>query len=76
VVINSNVEFTGTIFAPDRVVHLDSNTQVYGAVAGMEVEINSNASVHYDLSLQSSTTVAASPGARALTWRRMARNAP
>lgn len=76
VVINSNVEFTGTIFAPDRVVHLDSNTQVFGAVAGMEVEINSNASVHYDVSLQSATTIPAGPGARALTWRRVARNAP
>ena len=48
---DSNVNLNGVINAPAATVHFDSNVDIYGAVIGNSVDLDSNASVHYDETL-------------------------
>ncbi|MBI4322682.1 MAG: pilus assembly PilX N-terminal domain-containing protein [Candidatus Omnitrophica bacterium] len=49
--LDSNVTFTGALHAPLSPVELDSNVTVYGAVMGQSINLDSNATIHYDEAL-------------------------
>lgn len=44
---NNDISLPVLIYAPNSVVHLDSNVQILGAVAGKRVELDSNSQILY-----------------------------
>lgn len=50
--INSNSDFYGVIYAPEALVDLDSNADIFGAVVGGIIDIDANMRLHYDEALQ------------------------
>ena len=52
VIINSNVEFYGVIYAPDTDVLVDSSVTFYGVVFADSVTINSSVDFHLDEALE------------------------
>jgi hypothetical protein len=48
IAFNSNSLFTGTIYAPNALVTLAANFQLYGAVKAEQVQIASNSQLHFD----------------------------
>ncbi len=50
----SNTKFYGTIYAPDTVIEIDSNFELFGALVARQVTLASNSRVHYDESLATS----------------------
>jgi hypothetical protein len=52
VTYNSNTSFYGTLYSKNAPVVFNSNASLYGAIVGKDVELNSNATVHYDLALR------------------------
>ncbi len=49
--LNSSVDFSGVIYAPNAHVVNNSSITYYGAIFGQEVTLNSSIAVHYDESL-------------------------
>ncbi|MFT7676331.1 MAG: hypothetical protein ACI8QC_000301 [Planctomycetota bacterium] len=49
--LNSNAEFGGTIYAPDASLVVDSNFEIFGAIAAKWVQLSSNTQFHFDESL-------------------------
>ena len=49
---DSNTRLFGTINAPHTKLRLDSNAELFGAVLVKEADLNSNARIHYDVSLK------------------------
>ena len=47
----SNAKFYGTIYAPNANLVIDSNFELFGAVASKVLHIDSNAQIHYDENL-------------------------
>ena len=50
---NSNAIVHATIQAKNATIHLDSDTEVFGAVLANNIRMDSNACIHYDTSLSS-----------------------
>jgi hypothetical protein len=48
IALQSNSEFTGTIYAPDADLVIESNFHLFGSVLAEQVEIASNAQLHFD----------------------------
>lgn len=48
---NSNTAFFGVVYAPEAHIQMNSNSGIYGSVAGKTVSICSNGQVHYDEAL-------------------------
>jgi hypothetical protein len=67
IALNSNAEFTGTIYAPNADLVLESNFHLYGAVMAEEVELASNAELHFDEDLLYQDGVL--PDYEQLAWR-------
>ncbi|MBI3324848.1 MAG: hypothetical protein HYZ92_06170 [Candidatus Omnitrophica bacterium] len=55
-IMDSNTKLYGTIDAPNSAITIDSNAHLYGAAIGNSFELNSNAGVHYDTALKSSSS--------------------
>lgn len=51
VTFNSNSDFYGTIYGPEATVTIDSNFEVFGAVAANAIVIAANTYIHYDEAL-------------------------
>jgi hypothetical protein len=51
---SSEVDFVGTINAPQADFHFGSNTLIYGAIIADEVDLDSFAAIHYDENLATS----------------------
>ena len=51
VLLRSNAEFYGTIYAPEGSVEIRSNFEVFGAVMADRITLNSNTQVHFDEAL-------------------------
>ena len=49
--LNSSVDFSGVIYAPNAHVVNNSNVSYYGAIFGQEVTLNSSIAFHYDEAL-------------------------
>lgn len=47
----SNAEFYGTLYAPYAIVEINSNFQLFGALVGREILLDSNSKIHFDESL-------------------------
>jgi len=56
VVLDSNVDFYGAIYAPGAAVEIDSYARIYGGVSGKQVFVASNARIHYDEDLANVST--------------------
>lgn len=52
---NSNTAFYGVVYAPEANIQMNSNSGIYGSVAGKTVSICSNGQVHYDEALGESS---------------------
>ena len=52
--LNSNSKLYGTIDAPLSAVALNSNAKLFGAALVQQLQLSSNAVVHYDEALQTS----------------------
>ena len=52
---DSNAKVYGTIYAPNAALVLDSNFEVFGAVAARLLAVSSNAKVHFDENLTNKT---------------------
>ena len=63
VVLDSNVDFYGAIYAPGAAVEINSHARIYGGVSGKAVFVDSNAKIHYDEDLADVSTDS-SPGSR------------
>ena len=56
---SSNTQFYGTIYAPDTLVEIDSNLELFGALVARQVTLASNSRIHYDESLATSKAMGA-----------------
>ncbi|MBL9209395.1 MAG: hypothetical protein JNL92_02955 [Opitutaceae bacterium] len=65
---DSNVQVYGCIYAPNAAITLNSNTDIFGAMIGNTIELDSNAEVHYDESL---ANVGNMGGLRVTRWKEL-----
>ncbi|MEE9520040.1 MAG: collagen-binding domain-containing protein, partial [bacterium] len=49
--LNSSVDFSGVIYAPNAHVVENSGVEFYGSIMAQEVTLNSSVAVHYDEAL-------------------------
>ena len=49
--LSNNVEFYGFIYAPNAMIEVKNNDNIYGNLVGKEVKIWNNGAVHYDKAL-------------------------
>ena len=68
IAFNSNADFTGTVYAPDAYVTIDSNFEIYGGIIADFVELSSFTSIHYDETLEDGGSTSTSSFSRVL-WR-------
>jgi len=65
--LNSNSQFTGTIYAPEADLTLKSNFNLFGAVVGESVTLASNSALHFDEDLMYLDGI--EPEYAQLSWR-------
>jgi hypothetical protein len=68
VTFDSNAQLYGTIYAPKTVIDIDSNFELFGSLIARRVTLDSNARVHYDESLATSSSLTES-SYRTVCWR-------
>jgi hypothetical protein len=69
--IASNVEVTGTIYAPNAKIELSSESTIYGAVKAKIVQLDSNSAIHFDENLAYDDNFA--DDFSRVSWRRLSR---
>jgi len=67
-ILSSNVNIYGTIYAPTATFSIDSNCHLYGAMIANTIQMDSNASFHYDESL---ATTGTGSGFRVSRWKEL-----
>lgn len=65
-ILDSNASFIGTIFAPEALVPISSNFEVFGSVLGRWVFMDANSRLHYDerLGIDAKSRAVAEPKVR------------
>lgn len=56
VLLESNAQLYGSIYAPNALIDIDSNFELFGAVVARELHLDSNSKVHFDESLANATS--------------------
>lgn len=56
VLLESNAQLYGSIYAPNALIDIDSNFELFGAVIARELHLDSNSKVHFDESLASANS--------------------
>ncbi len=51
VLLESNAQLYGSIYAPNALVDIDSNFELFGAVVARQLHLDSNSKIHFDESL-------------------------
>ncbi len=69
--IDSNVQFTGTIHAPERSMSVLGNSIIWGALAVKDLFVDSNSLLHYDESLLGSSGGGGGGTPTLVCWRRL-----
>jgi hypothetical protein len=57
VTLNSNAQLYGTLYAPNSLIDIDSNFELFGSVVGRRVHLDSNSRVHYDETLATAASL-------------------
>jgi hypothetical protein len=68
---DSNVQFWGTVYAPNAGVEIKGNGDIYGAIIGNEILIDSDAAVHYDKALINDLSVSAPVNTHLRNWEEL-----
>jgi hypothetical protein len=71
IALDSNSDFTGTIYAPNADLKLDSNFSVFGAIRAGAIELSSNSHLHFDEDLLYDPNIP--PVYERVSWRRLSR---
>lgn len=67
---DSNAKFFGTIYAPEAMINIDSNFEMFGCLIAQQLDLSSNCRVHYDERLYESKKEGIG-GFRTLCWREL-----
>ena len=73
VLFDSNTRFTGAIYAPDRDLEINSNSEVWGPTVADRITLDSNARIHFDENVLRGAVNTAQPlSAEVISWRPVA----
>ena len=72
VLLQSNSVVYGTLFAPNAMIDIDSNFELFGSVIARQVHLDSWARVHFDENLLNGNSSSVTTTWEAVCWRRLA----
>jgi hypothetical protein len=72
VTFESNSALYGTIFAPNAMIDIDSNFELFGSVIGRQVSLDSWSRVHFDEALMNVVNQNVAADWQAVCWRKLA----
>jgi len=67
----SNSQLYARLFAPNAVVDIDSNFELFGAVVAKEVHLDSSSRIHFDEALLNANLQGGTPTWKAVCWRKV-----
>ena len=71
VVLNSNAEFYGRLYAPHAAIDLQSNFALYGSIVTRRLKLDSNSRVHFDTTLTAAMSGSVLIGFETVSWREL-----
>ena len=74
VAFDSNAEIYGTIYAPEALIEINSNFELFGALIARRVHLDSRSRVHYDEALSGTGSDSSDASYAAICWLALPKN--